>query len=558
MNPEDFDVEQAEKEVEENPCNIKVLSDLGQFYAVKGDYSTAIKNYDKILRVSEDNPRAWVALGHCYFLKKDFVKCINAYQKTLQIKEESNSVELWYGVGLLYYMFEEWKNANRVFLAILNSKKDFICIPDIHYKISYGLIMEKKHAAAIQYLETALELPETSEKLKQDLFVNLCEAWSVLKNEEKVWEVYEKSTKVSQKSWKPLKILAWHLFCRKNFEKVVEMLGEYLKSSNGFSELHYLLARAYQEIGDFENARICYSQALSLSPSAFLYWSGAGILYAEKGQFSDAYECFSKALGTCQENLTIWNNIGILYNLCGQKLEADLSFQRAKIYSGNETLAESFSHPLFNIIEPLYSQAYSETIKKNNSEVLGLLERCITKDIFKVIESSKSPEIQTEEKGEIVVPKVSSVIRASTPKHSNSVPGPTIINPMAGMPSMPNVLNMASMPNMPNIANMPGMMNFIVPNRPPVGIPPGNAVKSEPSQQAVMFQNMIMNPLMFYQMLYRNSMNMARQTGEDKNVTGDDQGAKALLEMTGENLRKKRTRDGEVEDPQKKMKEEEN
>jgi len=240
----------------------------------------------------------------------------------------------------------------------------------------------------------------------------------------------------------------------------------------------------------------------------------------------------------------IWSNIGILYNLCGQKLEADLSFQRAKIYSTCETQAEIFSHPPFNIIEPLYSQAYSETVKKNNSEVLALLERCITKEIFKVIESSKSPDSQPEVKAEIVVPKVSSINRVSTPKNSKSVPGSTMINPMAGMPNMPN---------------MPGMMNFIgVPNMPPVGMPPGNVVKSELPPQAVMFQNMMMNPLMFYHMLYRNSLNMARQAGEEKNVTGDDQGAKALLEMTGENLRKKRNREDEAEDPQKKMKDEEN
>ena len=88
MNLEDLNVEQAEKEAEENPFNIKVLSDLGQFYASKGDFVSAIKNYEKILKASEDNSRAWVALGHCYFLKKDYQKCINAYQKSLQSKEK--------------------------------------------------------------------------------------------------------------------------------------------------------------------------------------------------------------------------------------------------------------------------------------------------------------------------------------------------------------------------------------------------------------------------------------------------------------------------------------
>ena len=58
MSSEEFNIEEAEKEIEENPCNIKVLGDLGQYHAYKSDFASAIKYYEKIVRINEENARA--------------------------------------------------------------------------------------------------------------------------------------------------------------------------------------------------------------------------------------------------------------------------------------------------------------------------------------------------------------------------------------------------------------------------------------------------------------------------------------------------------------------
>lgn len=142
MSSDDFNVEAAEKEIEENPCNIKVLCDLGQYYAHKAEYSSALRYYEKIVRINEDNARAWSALGHCSLLKQDYSRCISSYQHSLLNKDECLDVQLWYGISCLYFSLEDWKNAETVLQAILKMESDLVVKFDIFFKL--GVISAKE------------------------------------------------------------------------------------------------------------------------------------------------------------------------------------------------------------------------------------------------------------------------------------------------------------------------------------------------------------------------------------------------------------------------------
>jgi Predicted N-acetylglucosaminyl transferase len=58
FNLTSLQVEELEKELEENPFNIRALSELAQYFASQSDYASACKHYEKIVRVDEENGKA--------------------------------------------------------------------------------------------------------------------------------------------------------------------------------------------------------------------------------------------------------------------------------------------------------------------------------------------------------------------------------------------------------------------------------------------------------------------------------------------------------------------
>ena len=149
-------IQSLEKELEENPYNIRALSELAQWFANQGDYTSACQHYEKIVRTDEDNVKAWTALGHCYLLKGEYQKCSTAYQRALQSSTDNKDPQLWYGVGLLYNKFDNYDQAEPAYQMVLKIEPDFEQKHEILYKL--GLIYKKtdNFETAIEYLRSCL------------------------------------------------------------------------------------------------------------------------------------------------------------------------------------------------------------------------------------------------------------------------------------------------------------------------------------------------------------------------------------------------------------------
>lgn len=502
MASEEFDVECAEKEIEENPCNIKVLCDLGQHYAYKADYSSALKYYEKIVRINEDNGRAWSALGHCSLLKQDYYKCITAYQRSLLHKEECLDTQLWYGIGCLYFVLEEWKHAETVFLTTLKLKNDLQVKYDIYFKL--GVIAGKSMhwEKALEYLEIALEF-NTAPGKKIEILLHLAEANYENGRTEKAKVNYEQAIDLDRESIKAYKCYAWALFQKNLYEESKGILNLCVSRGKNSGDVQYLLARCYHAQNDIVKAKSYYEAALGFHPNSFVYWTSAGVLYAETHQYADSFECFTKALGFFSESWEVWNNICILYQLCGQKPEADLASEKASLYFPiNTPLQISFTHPAINPNEPIYKILKDQVKYNSGSELLQQLEKLVTKEVYRLIENIKK-QAELDKKNEESLPE--------------------IVVPKVANPVVKNEKNIQ--------------------------------VESRFSPQHVaMFQNFLANPMMLYQMMMMsNAINGSR--GQVKEEQESEQVAKTLIDMTGDSIKKKRKSSDDPE-PSKKMKEE--
>ena len=133
---------------------------LAQIFANRGEYSNAICYYEKLIRLDEENGKAWFALGHCYLLKGEYQKCFSAYQRSLYTLSDTRDPQLWYGIGLLYNKFDTFEYAEPAFLAVLRMDPNFEQKSEIMYKL--GLIYQKtkRYDNALKYLSMSINEAE--------------------------------------------------------------------------------------------------------------------------------------------------------------------------------------------------------------------------------------------------------------------------------------------------------------------------------------------------------------------------------------------------------------
>jgi tetratricopeptide (TPR) repeat protein len=81
---------------------ITQYNSIAEYLAGKGDFLNAIKYYEKITNLDQENGAAWTALGHCYLLTDNLQKAFTSYQKALYSLSDVRDPQLWYGIGLLY------------------------------------------------------------------------------------------------------------------------------------------------------------------------------------------------------------------------------------------------------------------------------------------------------------------------------------------------------------------------------------------------------------------------------------------------------------------------
>ena len=71
-----------------NPNDIDMLSELAILLYHKGDYSSAIKIYKKVVDYKEDKAESFAFLGHLYYEKENYVEAALYFEKALDINPD--------------------------------------------------------------------------------------------------------------------------------------------------------------------------------------------------------------------------------------------------------------------------------------------------------------------------------------------------------------------------------------------------------------------------------------------------------------------------------------
>ena len=377
------EVEQLEKELEENPYNIRALSELAQWFASQGDYTSACQHYEKIVRVDEENGKAWTALGHCYLLKGEYQKCFTAYQKALYTMEDNRDPQLWYGIGLLYNKFESYEYAEPAYQAVLRIDPNFEQKHEVLYKLGLIYKKTKNFENAITYLRNSMACESIPISRKIDA---LCHIGNCYEHQEKMddaIEIYKEAIALDENNFKTMEFLSWAYIQSQNHNDALELLKKALEyvteNCAEAGDIYYLMGRCYLDMTKYREGQSAFQKAIYKNPNAYIYWCSIGILYALALQPQDAFDCFVKASNISAESGDVWMNMAVLYERCGQKQEAALAYQRAynldnnnkkalerktRLQAGEDTpQPPEFTHPYFEVSDIPFS------IKKNEKSL---------------------------------------------------------------------------------------------------------------------------------------------------------------------------------------------
>ena len=145
----------------------------GQSYQQKGNYSSAIADFQQALAFTQDSASIYNQIGLCYYYQKDFNKAIQYYEQSHQI-DPSNEVVFLNNTGMAYAKLGQFEEAEKSFKQL----QQLVPENGLVYRdwaVYYALKGDK--TTALSNLEKAVEMGfDSLEKiLNEEAFVSLKE-----------------------------------------------------------------------------------------------------------------------------------------------------------------------------------------------------------------------------------------------------------------------------------------------------------------------------------------------------------------------------------------------
>ena len=188
--------------------------DLGMSSYQARNYSEAIANFHKAIKINPQEPKIWNALGIAYMEVKEFEKAENSFKKALQLNPNYSEARM--NLGILY-------------------------------------MKQGKYDLALQYLQEAAN-DEFFEK-KHIAFYHLAKVYKAIGNKKEYIHFLEKAV-----NYNPL-----YLEAQLELAEAYKEVGEYEKAiriykqliNNGYDDPYilYRLAEIYYLMGDYQKAR---------------------------------------------------------------------------------------------------------------------------------------------------------------------------------------------------------------------------------------------------------------------------------------------------------------
>ena len=247
--------------------------------------------FESSFLITSEKGENWKKLGHYCLILENYKKAHECYQKAL-ILNGTEDIELWYGIGLLYYKNNNFLYAEPSFLKVIMSNPSFFMCKKIYLKL--GLIFKRflRFENAIEYLEKCLESEDKVEALGQ---LGYC--YYRLNQLNESFNYFKAAYLINKSPYTAL-CMAWFLsgsdiFTAKNY--IIEGFSLCQKDTVEELDLLFLNARVLYMNKDYAEANKFFTRLLTKNTADANGWNSLGIMLAEIGDSAQALKCFIKA-----------------------------------------------------------------------------------------------------------------------------------------------------------------------------------------------------------------------------------------------------------------------
>ena len=224
------------------------LLHLGAIYIDLDKYSKAIKIFNDILSVQEDNFLAHYGLASCYTDLGRTEDAINHFRNAIKIKPDYS--DAYFGIGLLLD-YQDDDDCEYYYLKTIEYEEDFFWA-----NVNLGTFYDRneKLDLALKYSLRAYEINPNERLVCYNLGV-----------------IYAKL---------------------KEFDKAIKFYKEELEKENAYINAYLNLGILYKdEYKDYETAKQYYLEGIAKDKDNVNLWYNLGCLYVRMNDFENAYNC---------------------------------------------------------------------------------------------------------------------------------------------------------------------------------------------------------------------------------------------------------------------------
>jgi protein O-mannosyl-transferase len=274
---------------------------LGVCYAGKGDYYSAMREFETVLKRDANNVVAHNVLGVCYAAKGDYDSAMREFEMAL--KADTNNVIAIYNIARWYavkgQIDEAIKCYNRV-LAISPGNPD-ACISLAMIESNRGNIER-----AMNWYRAGLEYHHENGDLHGQLGLLLLQTGRV---DEAIKEL-EAAIKLKANST-IYRNLGMAMLAKGDVDKATIYFNGAIKLNPDDAEVHYNLGNIFLAQGLSAKAVVEYEKAIKAKPSFAKAYANLGVAFAQTGQLDSAIENFRRAVELDSNNVEARINLAM-------------------------------------------------------------------------------------------------------------------------------------------------------------------------------------------------------------------------------------------------------
>jgi len=261
----------------------------GIIKVLQGNYQEAIKDFNKILTISNDKnilEAAYINKAKCYLNMNSYQKALESIKLALQINPLNDIC--WNELGNIFLKYNKIKDAIKSFsIAIAINNKNY----DAYIKKGAAQYIDGEYHQAIYNITRGLDI----NPYITDGYINRALSYIAINEDNKALKDFEFAIKIEPTNVNTYYNRAIFMLSKKHFDKAIADLSKAILINDSAPDFYFKRGIAFEENNDLQKADNDYTKAIMLSNNNIAYYLKRGKVRLKMGKTKEGYDDLKKA-----------------------------------------------------------------------------------------------------------------------------------------------------------------------------------------------------------------------------------------------------------------------